>query len=239
MTTCAPFQTDIHPILPLLKIHFLSYPRSNGRRRVFFTGLGVSFLGSVPVGTMNVAVMHVGLARGLEAAFAFALGALLIEMGFVRVSLLGMHWLQRQQRLFYALNWLTALVLAFLAFGSFRAALHPAEIRPVYLSSGLSPFFMGVSFRLLTPTLIPFWLGWNTVLFAKNILLPLESYYKRYILGIGLGTFLAYGLYASGGQFAANWLESHQSWLNWCVGSLFAGAAVFQVWKVLGKKAKN
>lgn len=223
----------------MLKTSFLSYPRFHGRRRVFFTGLGVSFVGSLPVGTMNVAVLHVGLAQGLAAAFEFALGALLIEMVFVRVSLLGMGWLSRQQRLFSALNWLTAAVLASLAFGSFRAALHPAEIHPVYLSGGLSPFFMGVSFRLLTPTLIPFWLGWNTVLLAKNILLPLESYYKRYVLGIGVGTVLAYGLYASGGQFAAGFLAGHQSLLNWCVGGLFAGAAIYQAWKAAGGHAKK
>ena len=55
--------------------------------KVFLAGLIVSFLGSLPLGTTNVAAMQLSIDRGLLPAFYFSLGSLTVELIYVRLSL--------------------------------------------------------------------------------------------------------------------------------------------------------
>ena len=58
--------------------------------RIFFTGLLVSFLGSLPLGTLNIAAMQIGISSGALMALYFSFGSLLAEMVYVRASLVAM-----------------------------------------------------------------------------------------------------------------------------------------------------
>ena len=64
--------------------------------RPFFTAWVISFAGSLPVGTLNVAALQISMAVGIRSAFSFSAGAILMETAFVWVALVAMHWvLQR------------------------------------------------------------------------------------------------------------------------------------------------
>jgi hypothetical protein len=58
--------------------------------RIFFTGLFISFLGTLPLGTLNIAAMQIAVSDGVAPALYFVLGALIIEIIYVRISLVGM-----------------------------------------------------------------------------------------------------------------------------------------------------
>ncbi|HEY1870482.1 MAG TPA: LysE family transporter, partial [Chitinophagaceae bacterium] len=64
--------------------------------RIFFTGMLISFLGSLPLGTLNVAALQIAITDGYIAAILFSLGSLLVEMIYVRVSLVGIDWMRKQ-----------------------------------------------------------------------------------------------------------------------------------------------
>ena len=67
--------------------------------RIFFVGLLVSFLGSLPLGTLNIAAMQISIAEGAQVAMLFSLGSLLAEMIYVRLSLVAMDWVRKQEKL--------------------------------------------------------------------------------------------------------------------------------------------
>ena len=67
--------------------------------RIFFTGMFISFLGTLPLGTLNISAMQISVSDGVRPAFYFALGALLVEMIYVRLSLVAMNWVRKQKRL--------------------------------------------------------------------------------------------------------------------------------------------
>src|SRR5215218_1416728 len=94
--------------------------------RIFFTGLFISFLGSLPLGTLNIAAMQISISDGVIPAIKFACGSLLAEMIYVRLSLIAMDWVRHQQKLFRILEWLTLGIVVALAVSSFYAALHPS-----------------------------------------------------------------------------------------------------------------
>src|SRR6476620_7582685 len=92
--------------------------------RVFFTGLLISFLGSLPLGTLNIAAMQIAISDGYRPAILFSLGSLTAEMVYVRLSLIAMDWVTKQKKLFRILEWVTLVIVVALAVSSFYAALH-------------------------------------------------------------------------------------------------------------------
>jgi threonine/homoserine/homoserine lactone efflux protein len=204
--------------------------------KIFFTGMLVSFLGSLPLGTLNVAAMQISVTDGIRQAVLFSIGSLLAEIIYVRLSLVAMNWVSKQKRLFKILEWITLIIVLALAISSFYAALHPSVKENVILSSTLPRFWLGISMSALNPVQIPFWFGWSTVLVSKKVLLPRNDYYNFYIIGIGLGTLAGNGVFIFGGQIAAENLNNNQHILNWVIGGIFFITAIIQLWKIYKKK---
>jgi threonine/homoserine/homoserine lactone efflux protein len=204
--------------------------------RIAVTGMFISFLGSLPLGTLNIAAMQISISDGVVPALKFAVGALLAEVIYVRLSLIAMGWIQRQQKLFRILEWVTLAIVLALAISSFYAALHPQVKKNVILSSTLHRFWLGLFMSALSPMQIPFWFGWSTVLLTKKVLKPVQSHYNSYIAGIGVGTLLGNCVFIFGGKLIGQQLNTNQHVVNWVVGGIFAITAAIQLWKILTKK---
>ena len=204
--------------------------------KIFFTGMLVSFLGSLPLGTLNVAAMQISISDGIVSAMLFSAGSLLVEIVYVRLSLVAMDWVRKQEKLFRLLEYLTLLIVITLAVFSFYAALHPGEKKNIVLSSTLPKFLLGAAMCAVNPVQIPFWFGWSTVLFSKNILKPKNSFYNLYIVGIGLGTLMGNCVFIFGGKYIVEKLNTNQSILNWVIGGIFALTAVIQLIRILWHK---
>ena len=86
--------------------------------KIFITGLFISFLGALPLGTLNVAAMQISVTDGIMPAIYFSAGALLVEIVYVRLSLVAMDWVRKQKKLFRWLEWVTLVVIAALAISS-------------------------------------------------------------------------------------------------------------------------
>jgi threonine/homoserine/homoserine lactone efflux protein len=200
---------------------------------IFITGLFISFLGTLPLGTLNVAAMQIAVTDGIRPALYFALGALLVEMCYVRLSLVAMDWVRKHKKLFRWLEWLTLLIIAALAVTTFIAAAHPSgEGKNVILSSTMHRFLLGLTMSAVNPMQIPFWFGWSTVLFTRKVLQPRNAHYNMYILGIGIGTFVGNCIFIFGGYLMVDQLNANQHVLNWIIGSIFAVTAIIQGWKM-------
>lgn len=204
--------------------------------RIFLTGMLVSFLGSLPLGTLNIAAMQLAISDGVLAAMLFSLGSLLVEIIYVRLSLVAMDWVRKQERLFRALEWITLLIVVALAVSSFYAAMHPSVNENVILSSTLPRFVLGLVMSAVNPVQIPFWFGWSTVLFTRKVLQPRADHYNSYIAGIGIGTFIGNCLFIFGGLLIANSINNNQHVLNWIIGSIFALTALIQLWRIFSQR---
>lgn len=196
----------------------------------------VSFLGSLPLGTLNIAAMQISVSDGVIAAMLFSLGSLLVEIIYVRISLVAMDWIRKQERILKALEWVTLIIVVALAASSFYAALHPKVEKNIVLDSPLPKFVLGLIMSAVNPVQIPFWFGWSTVLFTKKVLLPRKDHYNSYILGIGIGTFIGNCIFIFGGLLIASKINNNQHILNWVIGGIFAITALLQLWKILKKK---
>jgi threonine/homoserine/homoserine lactone efflux protein len=204
--------------------------------RIFITGLTISFLGTLPLGTLNIAGMQIAISDGIRPALYFVLGALFVEMIYVRVSLVAMNWVFRHKKLFRWLEWISIIIILALAVSSFVAAADPVVKRNVLLSGEIHRFWLGVIMSALNPVQIPFWFGWSTVLFTKNVLEHRSNHYNIYILGIGTGSFIGNLVFIFGGRFIVDVLNTNQKILHWVIGSIFLLTAIILTIKVLRKK---
>jgi threonine/homoserine/homoserine lactone efflux protein len=204
--------------------------------RVFFMGMFISFLGSLPLGTLNIAAMQIAISDGITQALLFSLGSLSAEIVYVRLSLVAMDWIRKQDKILKALEWLTLIIVSALAASSFYAALHEHVNENVILGSNLHRYLLGLVMSAVNPVQIPFWFGWSTVLFTKGILQPSNKQYNIYIFGIGLGTLLGNCVFIFGGKLIADRISNNQNILNWVIGGIFAATAVMQLVKILRKK---
>lgn len=229
------FQTDA-PRYPFFVPHICYFRFMLPLLKIFFIGMLVSFLGSLPLGTLNIAAMQISISDGIRSALLFSFGSLLAEVIYVRLSLVAMNWIRKQEKIFRILEWITLLIVLALAAASFYAATHPSEEKNVILSSNLPKFLLGFTMSALNPVQIPFWFGWSTVLFTKKVLLPRKDHYNLYIIGIGLGTLLGNIVFIFGGRLIADKISNNQDILNWIIGGIFTLTALIQIWKMIRKK---
>jgi threonine/homoserine/homoserine lactone efflux protein len=207
-----------------------------GTLRIFFTGMFISFLGTLPLGTLNIAAMQISIAESVRNAILFSLGALTAEMVYVRISLVAMNWVRRQEKIFKLLDWLTLFIIVALAVASFIAASHPHENKNIILNNNLPSYILGLTMSAVNPMQIPFWFGWSTVLFTKKILLPNNHHYNFYTLGIGIGTMIGNSIFIFGGQLIAAKVQNNQSGVNYAIAGVFTVTALIQLWRMFVKK---
>src|SRR4051812_6617457 len=127
--------------------------------RVFFWGMMVSFLGSLPLGTLNILAMKISVEEGVKYAIYFSLGSLLTEMIYVRISLVGINWIRKQKKIFKWLEWITFFIVVALAIGSFMTAMKPHTHSGAMQNNlpDMHRFLLGITLSSISPMQIPFW----------------------------------------------------------------------------------
>lgn len=201
--------------------------------RIFIMGMVISFLGTLPLGTLNISAMQISFTDGIRPAIYFALGALLVEMIYVRVSLVAMDWVMRFKKIFRILEWVAVGVILALAVSSFVAATDPHVEKNVLLSGGIHRFWLGVMMSAINPVQIPFWFGWSAVLFSRGVLQKKPSHYNLYIGGIGTGTFAGNLVFIYGGRFVVDNLNGNQDTIHLVIGGVFAVTAIIMAAKLI------
>lgn len=208
--------------------------------RIFLWGAMISFLGSLPLGTLNVAAMQIGIEESIKNAMLFSFGSLLVEMIYVRVSLIGIDWIRKQEKIMRIMEWVTLGIVVALAVGSFIAAVQThsggENAKNPILNNNMNRFLLGMLGCAINPVVIVFWFGWSTVLFTKKILEPNNAQYNSYILGIGLGTLAGNCVFIFGGNFLYKRIAGAQQYMHWVIGGIFALTALIQLYKILSHK---
>lgn len=205
--------------------------------QVIFWGFIISFLGSLPLGTLNVAAMQIGIQENITYAMYFSFGSLLVEMIYVRISLVGIDWVRKQAKVMRFMEWITLGIILALAAGSFIAAIHDGgQSKSILLNNHMNRFVLGMMMCAINPVQIPFWFGWSAMLFSKNILKPMNAHYNGYILGIGFGTLCGNAVFIFGGKWLIGKIANGEHYINWFVGIVFAATALIQFIKLIRNK---
>jgi threonine/homoserine/homoserine lactone efflux protein len=209
--------------------------------RVGLAGWVVSFLGTLPVGTLTITAFRMAAAQRWPDALWFTAGVVLVELLVVRLALAGNRWVNLRHPWFAYLLGPAVLLLCWLAFDSFRSAnTLPVAGAPLHtLGLGGSPVLLGMLMSALNPMHLPFWLGWNAVLTARNTLYRQAGMYFFYLLGVGLGSVAGFAVYVVLGHAAAGEYAIYHRLISQAVGALYLGFAAFLLFKYFKNFRQN
>ena len=189
----------------------------------------ISFLGSLPPGTMNIAATQVTAQQGRQAGILYALGSMLAEVIIVRLTLSGIKRLIRRHRIFYFLELLTAGLLLTMTIACFIAAIQMNDIAHILPGNAWHPFWTGVLISALNPLHLPFWLGWTTLLMNKEILTPQPKLLNIYVSGIAIGTILGFTTFIYAGHYLLTAFQDRQYEICMTAGFVMLTVSFFHI----------
>ncbi|MHC0443390.1 hypothetical protein [Flavobacterium sp. 3-210] len=154
-------------------------------------GFLVSFLGSIPLGYLNLVGLEIYTKSGLRDLTFFLFGVIVVEIFVIYFTLLFAKQLINNKKLmkiidFFAVGFM--FVLAFAFYFNFNQEIKSDGILSNYLI--YSPFVIGIILNCFNFLQLPFWASWNLYLLnGKYIAIERQLKYY-YIAGTLIGIFI-------------------------------------------------
>jgi threonine/homoserine/homoserine lactone efflux protein len=168
---------------------------------IFLMAFGISALGSLPPGVINLWVTKIALQNGQKKAITFALVSAFLEIPHIIISLVFYSYLFDNKYFISVLNVLTICFLLVLALGLFFSKSQQSNHLPHTFSIGKI-----ISINLLNPMAIPFWLvmiNYLNLSLAENTVLT----HFLWIMAATLGCFSTLLVYVFLGVALKNYLQ--------------------------------
>jgi threonine/homoserine/homoserine lactone efflux protein len=145
-----------------------------------------SFIGTIPPGTMNLAMVQLGLDHRMSIAWRFALAAAIIEYPYAWLAIKFENLITTSPVVTENIQLLTGVVMIILGGFSLWSAQKPSTFSEKFNNSG---FRRGIILSILNPLALPFWIGVTAYLRSlKWIDLSSELEIHAYLFGVSLGS---------------------------------------------------
>ena len=202
-----------------------------------FVGFLVSFVGSIPLGYLNVIGYEVYSKTDMNTLILYLLGVITIEAIVIYCTLLFADKLSRSKKLMKFIDFFSIifmLVLAYVFYAQSKSESSSESQLSEYIQ--YSGYLIGIIFSSLNFMQIPFWLGWNVYVVNAGYITLGKRLNLIYLAGTLLGSFcgiltvvMLLNLVSEGTGTVSKYLLSHISPL------FFTGMAVYQAYKFYRK----
>jgi threonine/homoserine/homoserine lactone efflux protein len=207
--------------------------------KIFFWGALISFVGSLPPGTMNIVATQITAQQGYRAGTLYSIGSMLAEVIIVRLALGGMKRLMSCRQIFHFLDIVTAILLLLMTIGCFVAAVQMNDFVHILPKSSWHPFWVGLFISAVNPLHLPFWLGWTTLMMNKGIVTPQAKSLNVYVLGISFGTMLGFLTFIYGGYYLMTVFRDRQFEICIAAGSVLLVITYLHIRRMVVAMVKN
>jgi threonine/homoserine/homoserine lactone efflux protein len=205
-----------------------------------FVGFLISFIGSIPLGYLNVVGYEVYKKFGIEETVFYLFGVISIEFLVIYFTLLFANQLIANKKLIKFIEAFSIIFMFLLAYIFYSSASKEAENQSVlekYVD--YSPFVVGLILSCLNFIQIPFWTSWNLYLLNGNYIEISKSRKYFYVLGTVLGTFCGMLVLILSLDYVTNQTDFLAKYLmKIIIPMVFAGLGIFQAYKFYKKYYK-
>lgn len=202
-------------------------------------GFLVSFVGSIPLGYLNVVGYKIYAQQGFLSTIWFLMGVVFIEFFVIYFTLVFANLLAENKKLTKIIEGFAIVFMFVLAYVFYASASKAADDNGFLSFGSWGTFLSGVFLSAINFVQLPFWTGWNLYLLNGNYIQITKSRKYYYILGTLLGTFggmltliLSLGYLTSQTDFLEKYL------LKAIIPLVFVGLGVFQSLKFYRKYYK-
>lgn len=153
-------------------------------------GFAVSFLGSIPLGYLNLIGLQFYAKERLAPTLYFLLGVVLIESVVIYVTARGASKLALRPHLKTKISLFSIIFLLLLAYLASPSETPTTPTATVPLANYINyPFLTGIVLSSLNFAQFPFWLSWNVYMLNEKYVTPQQRGLLWYTLGAVSGTF--------------------------------------------------
>ena len=195
-------------------------------------GFLVSFLGSLPLGYLNVAGLEV-YKSGISRLFKYFGGIITVEVIIIYLTLIFAEKLIAQKKLLRLIEALSIVFMIVLAIVFYRNAISTENLSASIDMRIHSAYLLGVLLSCFNFLQLPFWTGWNLYLLSKKHIESGNRNEFAYIAGTAAGTFCGMLVFVTVLAKLDSVLFS--GYLMYIVALGFALTGVVQAWKFYRK----
>lgn len=196
----------------------------------FFIGLIANFIGYIPPGNINLAVVQITINRGMKQALQFITAFSCIEFFFTYFIMNAADWLSTQVHLDTAIDWV--MVGLFGTLGTITW-MHRKKAPKQSKRPSRDSITYGILLGFLNPMQIPFWMITGTYLITHEWIETGRWPLAIFSLGSAAGAFLCLFIYAEFAKFVRDKLDLSNRKINTGIAILFFGFAAYHVVKQL------
>jgi threonine/homoserine/homoserine lactone efflux protein len=161
--------------------------------QVFLIGAIISFIGSIPPGTLNLSVLQLGMEHKTKTALRFALAVSIIEYPYAWIAVVFEDWITSSPVVVSNFQLITAIVMTVIGIFSIWSARKPSELSVRFNESG---FRRGLILSILNPMAIPFWIAYTAFLKSQHwIDLSSPWLLHSYVFGTAVGVMVLLTLF--------------------------------------------
>lgn len=154
-------------------------------------GLLVSFIGSIPLGYLNIIGFEIYSKFGINSLVFYFFGVISVEVFVIYFTLVFAKKMVNNKKLMKAIDYFAILFLFVLAY-SFYERSNPTTATQGDLDKYVmySPYLIGLFLNGINFLQFPFWTGWNLYLMNGNYIVVNNKLKYYYVAGTAVGTFL-------------------------------------------------
>ena len=154
-------------------------------------GFLVSFLGSIPMGYLNVVGFGVYSKSGTESLILYLLGVVSVEVFVIYFTLIFASKLVSNRKLIKKIEVFSIFFMFILAYSFYSYSKPDIVIKDKFdFVIDYAPFLIGIVLSGINIVQIPFWAGWNLYLINSKYIFVGQNLEYLYIIGTLVGTFL-------------------------------------------------
>jgi hypothetical protein len=199
-------------------------------------GFLVSFIGSIPLGYLNVIGFEIYSISKLNSLIEYLVGVVIIEAIVIYGTLFFAEKLSLNQKLknkisLFSIFFLLLLTYYFYTLQKNELAQYNLSILNVY-----PPFIIGIVLSSMNFAQIPFWLSWNLYLVNEKYISNELNLKKYYLVGTLFGTFFGMLALILGLSSISNTGVTNRNLLLENIWIIFLGLTIFQIIQFVRKK---
>lgn len=177
----------------------------------FITGFATGFVSSIPVGPINVTIVHEGAQRGFRWAFFIGLGAVTMESIYSFVGFTGFSELFSSKLMRSCLELISFILVLYLGVQFLRAkqlTVNPQSVERLEERFHHPTAFLTGFIRVLAnPAILLFWITISATFISHELVAPTLRSKFTCVLGVASGalvwfTILSYGVSLGHGKFS-------------------------------------
>jgi threonine/homoserine/homoserine lactone efflux protein len=195
----------------------------------FFIGLIANFIGYIPPGNINLALVQISINRGIRQALHFIIAFSCVEFFFTYFIMNAADWLSHQVHLETAIDWVMVVLFGTMSVITWMHRKKPPKTK----KSSRDSITYGVLLGFLNPVQIPFWMITGTYLITHEWIETGRLALIIFSVGSAAGAFLCLFIYAKSARYVRDKLDLSNRAINTGIAILFFFFSVYHIVKQL------